>query len=235
MSGVYCDYVHYGPPAGAHPATGLFSDAAATLRTDSGLPDHVACADLGLRSRVVAVSHVLVDLRRQAQSVDREPANPELMRRLEALRNKPMRIEGATDREPRLSHAMTWGVAGFALIALIQIVTQQPAHISAARWVACGCFALVIPWLAVLGFVVHDHMDPKRPPTIQQCLNMHAAKYAGNLIFCLGLASLLWSYDRSIAAIFVLTCYVAVRRFLSFAKRRAATATPAESAIIRLP
>jgi hypothetical protein len=161
------------------------------------------------------------------------PQTAELMRQLEALRNKPMRIDGATDREPKLSQAMTWGVAGFALIALIQILTQQQAHTSAARWVACGCFALVIPWLAVLGLVAHDHMDPRRPPTIQQCLNMHAAMYAGNLIFCLGFTSLLWSFNRSIACIFVLSCYVAMRRFLAFAKKRATTSLPA-SAIIRL-
>jgi hypothetical protein len=163
-------------------------------------------------------------------------ANPQtapLMRQIEALR-KPIQMDGATDKEPRLSQAMTWGVAGFALIALLQIVTGQSPH-STARWVACGCFALVIPWLAVLGFVAHDHMDPERPPTVQECLNMHAAMYAGNVVFCLGLASLLWSYDRSFAAIFVLSCYVAVRRFLSYAKKRAASSPPPPSIIIRLP
>ena len=70
---------------------------------------------------------------------------------------------------------MMWGVADFALLALIQIITPQSPQINAARWAACGCFALVVPWLAVLGFVVHDHMDPKRPPTIQQTINMHVA------------------------------------------------------------
>jgi hypothetical protein len=78
------------------------------------------------------------------------------------------------------------------------------------------------------------HLDPKRPPTVQQCVNMHAAMY-GNLVFCLGLASLLWSYNPSIAGIFVLSCYVAVRRFLSYAKKRAATVPAPKSAIIRLP
>jgi hypothetical protein len=159
----------------------------------------------------------------------------QLVDEVEALRNKPVQMDGATDKEPRLSQAMTWGVASFALIALIQIVTAQSSPISAARWVACGCFALVVPWLAVLGFAAHDHMDPKRPPTVQQTLNMYAAMYAGNLVFCLGFASLLWSYNRSTAGIFVLSCYVAVRRFLSYAKKRAATATPPASAIIRLP
>jgi len=78
-------------------------------------------------------------------------------------------------------------------------------------------------------------MDPKRPPTVQQCLNMHAAMYAGNFVFCLGLASLLWSYNPSIAVMFVLSCYVAIRRFMSYAKKRAATAPPPASVIIRLP
>jgi hypothetical protein len=162
------------------------------------------------------------------------PQTAQLVRQLEAARNAPVQMAGATDKDHRLSQALTWGVAGFALIALIQIVTAQSPHISAARWVACGCFALVIPWLAVLGFAAHDHTDPKRPPTVQQTLNMHASMYAGNLVFCLGLASLLWSYNRSIAVIFVLSCYVAVRRFLSFAKKRAASAPPSPS-IIRLP
>ena len=162
------------------------------------------------------------------------PEVAQLVDEIEALRSKPVQMDGATDKEPKLSQAMTWGVAGFALLALIQIVTAQSPQISAARWVACGCFALVVPWLAVLGFVVHDHMDPKRPPTIQQTINMHAAMYAGNFIFCLGLASLLWSYNPSIAVMFVLSCYVAVRRFLSFAKKRSATAPPAVSVIIQL-
>lgn len=162
------------------------------------------------------------------------PQTAQQLRQLEALRNKPIQIDETTDKEPRVSQAMTWGVASFALLALIQIVTAQPPQISAARWVACGCFALVVPWLAVLGFVAHDHMDPKRPPTVQQTLNMLASMYAGNLLFCLGLASLLWSYNPSIAGIFVLSCYVAVRRFLSFAKKRAATAPAAASVIIQL-
>jgi hypothetical protein len=165
-------------------------------------------------------------------------ANPQtapFMRQLEALRNTPIQVAAVPDTQNRLMQALTWGVASFALIALIQIVTQQPAHISPARWVACGCFALVTPWLAALGFAAHDYMDPQRPPTAQQMLNMHASIYAALLIFCLGLASLLWSYNPSIAGIFVLSCFVAVRRFLSFAKKRAASAAPPPSAIIRLP
>jgi|HubBroStandDraft_1064217.scaffolds.fasta_scaffold06972_5 hypothetical protein len=163
------------------------------------------------------------------------PEVAQLVDEIEALRNKSVQMDAATDKEPKLSQAMTWGVAGFALLALTQIVTAQSPQIGAARWVACGCFALVVPWLAVLGFVVHDHMDPKRPPTVQQCLNMHAAMYAGNFVFCLGLASLLWSYNPSIAVMFVLSGYVAIRRFMSYAKKRAATAPPPASVIVRLP
>jgi hypothetical protein len=162
------------------------------------------------------------------------PKTAPLVRQLDELRSKPIQMDGATHHEPKLSQAMTWGVAGFALIALIQIVTAQSPHLSTARWVASGCFAIVVPWLAVLGFMAHDHMDPKRPPTVQQTINMLASMYAGNLVFCIGLASLLWSFNRSIAFIFVLTCYVAVRRFLSFAKKRAAAAPPPQSSIIRL-
>jgi hypothetical protein len=89
------------------------------------------------------------------------PDVAQLVSEVEAVRNKPVQTDGATHREPRLSQAMTWGVAGFALIAIIQIVTAQSPQISAARWIACGCFALVVPWLAVLGFVAHDPSGPE--------------------------------------------------------------------------
>ena len=131
----------------------------------------------------------------------------------------------------RLMQALTWDVAGFALIILTQIVTAPSPHISAARWVAWGCFALVIPSLAVLGFSAHDRMDPKQPPTAQQTLNMHAAIYAGIVVFCVGFSSIQWSYNSSIAGIFVLSGFVAVRRFLSFAKKRAWSEPPPPSVI----
>jgi hypothetical protein len=66
-------------------------------------------------------------------------------------------------------------------------------------------------------------------------IDLEENSYAGNFVFCLGLASLLWSYNPSIAVMFVLSCYVAIRRFMSYAKKRAATAPPPASVIIRLP
>lgn len=163
------------------------------------------------------------------------PQAAQALDRLETARNTPIQLDAVSDAHRKLLQALTWGVASVAIIVLTQIVTQLP-HFSPARWVACGCFALIIPWLAVLGYAVNHHMDPKQsPPTFQQTLNMYAAIYSGLLIFCLGFASLLWSYNPSIAGIFVLSCFVAVRRFLSFAKKRAASAPPPPSAIIRLP
>jgi hypothetical protein len=153
---------------------------------------------------------------------------------IEATRNAPMTIEGDTEPHRRLMQALTWGVAGFAILTLIQVITSESPH-SSARWVACGCFALVVPWLGSLGWRVSSELDSKTPPTVQQSINTFASIYAGILVFCIGFASLLWSYSPSISGLFILGCVVAVRRVVSYSKKLVATTPPPASSIIRLP
>jgi hypothetical protein len=156
--------------------------------------------------------------------------------KLEEARNAPIQTDTVSDTGRKLMQALTWGVASVAIIVLTQTITSQPQNVTTARSLACGCFALVVPWLGVLGYMVTSDMDPKQPPpTVHQTLILHSAIYVGLLVFCFGFASLLWSYSPSIAGLFVLSTIVVVRRFLSFAKKRAATAPPPVSIIVRLP
>jgi hypothetical protein len=164
----------------------------------------------------------------------KDPRAIRVWERIEAVRNAPIKIEGDVEPHRRLMQALTWGIAGFAMIILTQVVTSQSPH-TPARWVACGCFALIIPWLGTLGWRVSSQLDPKTPPTVQQTINTHASIYAGIVVFCIGFASLLWSYSTSIACLFILGCVVAVRRVVSYSKKLVATAPPPPSAIIRLP
>lgn len=164
----------------------------------------------------------------------RDPRAIQMWEQIEATRNAPMKIEGDTEPHRRLMQALTWGVAGFAILILTQVITSQSAH-GASRWVACGCFALVVPWLGTLGWKVSSQLDPKTPPTVQQTINTHASIYAGILVFCIGFASLLWSYSPSISGLFMLGCVVAVRRVISYSKKLVANAPPPSSTIIRLP
>jgi hypothetical protein len=101
--------------------------------------------------------------------------------------------------------------------------------------ICCGCFALVVPWLGTLGWKVSSQLDPKTPPTVQQTINTHASINSGILVFCIGFASLLWSYSPSISGLFILGCVVAVRRVVSYSKKIVATTLPPASSIIRLP
>jgi hypothetical protein len=164
----------------------------------------------------------------------KDPWAIRMWEQIEATRNAPMKIEGDTEPHRRLMQAVTWGVAGFAILILTQVITSQLPH-SASRWVACGCFALVVPWLGTLGWRVSSQLDPKTSPTVQQTINTHASIYAGILVFCIGFASLLWSYSPSISGLFILGCVVAVRRVVSYSKKLIATTPPPASSIIRLP
>jgi hypothetical protein len=164
----------------------------------------------------------------------KDPRVIQMWEQIEATRNAPMKIEGDTEPHRRLMQALTWGVAGFAIVILTQVITSQSPH-SASRWVACGCFALVVPWLGTLGWRVSSQLDPKTPPTVQQTINTHASIYAGILVFCIGFASLLWSYSPSISGLFILGCVVAVGRVVSYSKKLVATTPPPASSIIRLP
>jgi ABC-type bacteriocin/lantibiotic exporter with double-glycine peptidase domain len=142
----------------------------------------------------------------------------ELVSQIEAARNTRMETDLLSDTDRMLLRALTWGVAGIAVIIVTTIITAQ--KFSPALWVACACFVLAIPFLAVLGFMASYHVDPKKtPPTVQETINLHAAIYAADLIFGLGFAALLWSYNPSISILFVASCWLAWRYFKSFAAK----------------
>jgi len=96
-------------------------------------------------------------------------ASPEVAQavsQLEAARNARTQTDLMTDTDRTLLRTLTWGVAGIAVIILTTVITAQKS--SPALWLACACFALVVPFLAVLGVVASQYMDPKKtPPTVK--------------------------------------------------------------------
>jgi hypothetical protein len=151
----------------------------------------------------------------------------ELVNQLEAARNARMKTDLLTDTDRTLLRALTWGVAGIAVIILTTVITAQKS--SPALWLACACFALATPILVVLGFAASYHADPKKtPPTVQEGVNLHGSIYAADLVFCLGFAALLWSYDPRISGLFVIGCWLAWRYFKSFAAKQSASASVGE-------
>jgi hypothetical protein len=147
------------------------------------------------------------------------PEVAQVVSQLEAARNARAQTDLMSDTDRTLLRTLTWGVAGTSLYILMQIVVEQ--KFSATLWLTCACFALVVPFLAVLGVVASQYMDSKKTlPTVQEFFNLYAAIYAADLIFCLGFTALLWSYDPRISMLFVVGCWLARRYFKSFAAKQ---------------
>jgi hypothetical protein len=148
----------------------------------------------------------------------------ELVSQLEASRSARMKTDLLTDTDRTLLRALTWGVAGVAVIILTTVITTEKS--SPSLWLACACFALATPVLVVLGIAASYHADPnKTPPTVQEGVNLHGSIFAADLVFCLGFAALLWSYDPRISGLFVAGCWIAWRYFKSFAAKQSASAS----------
>jgi hypothetical protein len=153
-------------------------------------------------------------------------SNPQIAHKLTELRQKldSRASRRLTERERAIGQTITWGMAGVGVIILTTIVTARVFN--PAIWVATAAFAVAVPFLVVLGAAGAIQNDPKSaPPTLRATLFLQASIFLAHLVFCSGLAALLWSYDARIAVIFVGACCMAWRYVQRFVAEHAASQT----------
>jgi hypothetical protein len=105
-----------------------------------------------------------------------------------------------------MGQAMTWGLAGVAVVLLTTIVAYRLS--GPAIYVAAGCFALATPILLVFGL-----LSALRPPTVKATVLVHVPVTLAQEIVGVGFAAFLWSYQPWISALFMMSCGVAWRLF----------------------
>ena len=157
-----------------------------------------------------ALAWVVWKLIRDPESLAR--ANPQVAQAVVSFRakwNQPV-TQDASDRTRTVNQAMTWGVAGVAVVLLTSLTATHSLD-TAAR-IAAACLALSIPTLTVCGFMQMIYTDPKsKPLTMRDALGLGAVMHLGHVIFCVGFAALLWSYDPTVAVVFMVGCVLALR------------------------
>lgn len=105
-----------------------------------------------------------------------------------------------------MGQAMTWGLAGVAVVLLATIVAYRMP--GTAVHIAAGCFALATPILLAFGL-----LSALGPPTVKAAVFVHAPVQFAQQIVGVGFAAFLWSYHPWISAIFMMGCGVAWRLF----------------------
>jgi hypothetical protein len=140
----------------------------------------------------------------------------QLITRLEEVRNKPIRTN-LTDREHAALRATTWGTAGAGVVIEVAIATSSKA-LGPTMCLAAACFAVTIPLLIAFGFVQSHQFDPARdrPTTTQEAINLQALIYGTQFLFCVGLTAMLFDFNRSVAAAFLVGCWLAWRSLKAF-------------------
>jgi hypothetical protein len=127
------------------------------------------------------------------------------------------RISGGdhTSRGHGVGQAMTWGLAGVAVVLLMTIVAY---HMSGpAIRIAASCFSLAVPVLILFGILAALQTDPQYRPTVKAMVLVQAPILLAQLIFGFGFAAFLWSYDPGVATIFAMGCGLALRLFQKLA------------------
>lgn len=142
-----------------------------------------------------------------------EATGPEVVGALESLQaslDAPVKF-GDLERARAVGQAMTWGVAGAAILLLTATVASG-AHRSWELELAASCFAPVIPILVICGTVYLSYTDAKAPaPTARHCFSLNAIMHGSHLVLCVGIAALLWSYQPLVAVVFVVGCWLSWR------------------------
>ena len=138
-------------------------------------------------------------------------------------RTKHSLNETDRDRSINLNRAMTWGVAGVAIVLLTTVIVATHPSTDKAALFAGACFAFAIPILIACGFVQMSHADTTiEPPTVREVWKVTNRIYLAYVIVCFGMAAMLWSYDWIVSVIFVVSLYLAFRLIRRALKGRTA-------------
>jgi hypothetical protein len=150
-----------------------------------------------------------------------DPRAAELVEQLIRSQNQKISRDASTDQNRAAGQAMTWGVAGAAVILLTTVIVIH--DVSRAGLMAAASFALAIPILIVCGVVSVGYSDPKiEPPTVRQHLGLTATTHLAHFIVCFGFAAMLWGFDWRVSVVFVAACYWA----LHYLRIKAAASQP---------
>jgi hypothetical protein len=118
---------------------------------------------------------------------------------------------GHADRNHGVTQPMTWGLAGVAVVLLLTIVAYHlpgPAIQTAAY-----CFSVAVPILVLFGILTALQTDPQRPPTLKAVILVNFPIQLAQVLFAVGFAAFLWSYDPRVATVFAMSCGLALRVF----------------------
>lgn len=121
--------------------------------------------------------------------------------------------ESERDRNIAVSRAMTWGMAGVAIVLLTTVVLGTHPTTDKAALVAAACFAYAIPTLIACGFIQVSHADTSiLPPTVREALNVTFKMHLAQFFVCVGVAAMLWSYYPIVSGIFIVAVYWAYQQ-----------------------
>jgi hypothetical protein len=139
----------------------------------------------------------------------------EQVQQLKALWNSRGEAGSSTETGWAFIQTITLGTAGVGFVILTAIVIDH--KISPAIWVATICFVLAVPILVAFGMVYWLLASPKQvPPTVREAVILTISLYGALLIFYVGVAAFLWSFDPRITAIFIIGSFLAWRFFIWF-------------------
>lgn len=125
----------------------------------------------------------------------------------------PPANENERDRGIAVSRAMTWGMAGVAIILLTTVILGTHPTTDRAALVAAACFAYAIPTLIACGFIQVSHTDTSiLPPTVREAVNVTFKMHLAQFFVCIGVVAMLWSYDPIVSGIFMVAVYWAYRQ-----------------------
>lgn len=130
------------------------------------------------------------------------------------------------DRTIAVNRAMTWGVAGVAIVLLTTVIVATHPPTDKAALVAAACFAYAIPTLIACGFIQVSYSDTSiERPTVREVLSVTHRIYLALFFVFVGLAAMLWSYDPIVSVVFVFAVYWAYQLISRALKVRVAKPT----------
>lgn len=152
-----------------------------------------------------------------------------LIARVREERSSPANAGIITERDRAVIQSMTWGTAGAAVLIVVAIATSSKQFTGPAISVAAAFFAAAIPLLIAFGFAFAHQWDPVRaPPTPQERGNLGRLIITGQFLFASGIASLLWSFDPRVFAVFLVAWFLGWRAFKNLVVHRIAPKTAEE-------
>jgi hypothetical protein len=116
--------------------------------------------------------------------------------------------ENEKDRTIAVNRAMTWGVAGVAIVLLTTVIVATHPTTDRAALVSAACLAYAIPTLIACGFIQVSYPDTSiERPTVREVLRVTHRIYLALFFVFVGLAAMLWSYDPIVSGVFIIAVY----------------------------